>query len=96
MKTIDLRNIASSFSSNSDALPLYALIDYAIKNKQPFVLNIDNGIALSSSFLNSSIGEIITTHGLDKLKSCLKLKTSKPQFKRFSSYIQNYTTIYSA
>lgn len=95
MQTIDLRNIAPGFSSNSDALPLFDVLDNAIKNNEKLTLEIDNSLSLSSSFLNSSFGEIISLHGFETFKASFKINTTKTQFKRLSNYVKKYTDVYS-
>jgi hypothetical protein len=96
MQTIDLRNITSGFSSNSDALPLFSVLDKTIKNNEKLTLEIDNSLSLSSSFLNSSFGEIISLHGLEAFKASLKINTTKSQFQRLAKYVHKYTQLYSA
>lgn len=90
MKNIDLRNIASGFSSNSDGVSLFTVLNQAIQNNEQVILKVDNEIAMSSSFLNSSIGEIISKYGLNALKESLKIRGSKTQFNRISNYINKY------
>lgn len=95
MKHIDLRKIASGFSSNSDGNSLFNALNQALQSNEKVILKVDNEIAMSSSFLNSSIGEIINKYGLTCLKENLKFNTSKTQFNRISNYINKYTQVYS-
>jgi hypothetical protein len=95
MQTINLRNIAPGFSSNTDAMSLFVVLDKAIKNDKKLILEIDNSISLSSSFLNSSFGEIISLHGYEAFKTTCKINTTKTQFERLANYVKKYTAVYS-
>lgn len=96
MKNIQLKSISHSFSSNNDGMLLFSILDKTIKDKNSILLEIDNEIAMSSSFLNSSFGEILSLYGLDVLKSHIKIKTSKNQFERISNYISKYKSTHLA
>lgn len=96
MKNILLKDTSHSFSSNKDGLILFNIFEKTIKEKSSILLEIDHEIAMSSSFLNSSFGEILSLYGLDVLKSHIKIKTSKNQFERISNYISKYKRIHLA
>ena len=96
MKNIQLKNTSHSFSSNKDGLILFNIFERTIKEKSSILLEIDNEIAMSSSFLNSSFGEALNLYGLDVLKSHIKIKTSKNQFERISNYISKYKRVHLA
>jgi hypothetical protein len=96
MKNIQLKNISHSFNSNKDGMLLFNIFETTIKDKNSILLEIDNEIAMSSSFLNSSFGEVLSLYGLDVLKSHIKIKTSKNQFERISNYISKYRRVHLA
>ena len=86
----NLVDITRSFSSNDDGLRLYIYMDKVIKSKDLVVIKIENDAPMSSSFLNSSFGEILNIHGIKALKSFFKIETSSKQFNRLNIYIQKY------
>lgn len=97
MKTqakISLANIVSNTDTNVEGVKLYCVIAKAIKNDETLILEIDSNVALSSSFLNSSLGGIIDDFSFEELKSFLKIETNKTQFERISSYLTKYHQIY--
>jgi hypothetical protein len=96
MKNIQLKNTSRSFSSNKDGLILFNIFENTIKEKTSILLEIDSEIAMSSSFLNSSFGEVLSLYGLDTLKEYIKIKTSKNQFERISNYISKYSRTHLA
>ena len=86
----NLIDITKSFSSNDDGLRLYIYMDKVIKSKDLVTLKIENDAPMSSSFLNSSFGEILSNHGKEALKSFFKVETSNKQFDRLNIYIKKY------
>jgi len=91
MNIVILNNIVNDTSSNSEGEKLFNVLESSIKQNQEVVLNIGPEEALSSSFLNSSIGRILELYGLDKFKSLFKFKGSLNQFERLSKYIKHYS-----
>ena len=99
MKTqtrISLTSIVSNTETNTEGIRLFCVISKAIKNDESLILEIDSNTALSSSFLNSSLGEIIDTYSIDILKSVLRIESSRTQFDRINSYLIKYNDIYSS
>ncbi len=96
MKTLDIRQIVSDFSSNTEGLKLFIALKKEIDNNISVVLLVDKDVTLSSSFLNSSIGAILDDIGINKFKENIKFKGSKTQFNRLSSYINLYNQTYLA
>ena len=97
MKTqtkISLSSIVSNTETNTEGIKLFCVISKTIKDDTLLILEIDSDMALSSSFLNSALGEIIDNYSLDILKSFLKIKSSKTQFDRINSYLTKYNNIY--
>lgn len=97
MKTqtkISLASIVSNTETNIEGIKLFCVISKAIKNDESLILEIDSDTAFSSSFLNSSLGEIIDIYNIDILKSTLRIESSKTQFERINSYLIKYNNIY--
>ncbi len=92
MNTIVLKNLVSNTSSNSQG---FVLFNELKKYKQDVViLEISNDLTLSSSFLNSSIGEYLDTFGLTEFKQNIKFKGSRNQYLRISKYLEDYSRLY--
>lgn len=97
MKTsnqILIKNIVTNTETNVEGVKLYCVVDKFLKEDLNIILEIENDMVLSSSFLNSSLGSILDKYGLDKLKNSLKLKCNKSQFERISTYLYKYNHIY--
>ncbi|MDI5894139.1 STAS-like domain-containing protein [Flavobacterium algoritolerans] len=91
---ISVKNIVSNTETNVEGIKLYCVLDKSLKEKHIITLEIENDMQLTSSFLNSSLGNIIDNYGFNILKSNLKLKCSKAQYNRLSSYLYKYNDIY--
>jgi len=75
MKTekIIIKDITSGTTSNIDGLTLRIAIDSSLKVGDNVLLSFEGINTISSSFLNSSIGEIVDQHGFDILKDRIKI-----------------------
>lgn len=89
-----LSSIVSNTETNSEGVKLFCVIAKAIKNEESILLEIDSDMTLSSSFLNSSLGEVIDNYSLDILKTYLKVQTTKTQFERINTYLNKYNNTY--
>jgi hypothetical protein len=96
MKTIVLKNIVSNSSSNEEGIILFDLLKDAYLKNEQILLDVDSNLAMSSSFLNTSIGSFLDNYGLPKFKETFKFKGSKNQFQRLSNYISTYNELYLA
>lgn len=92
MKTIKVKDITNGTFTNEDGLSVYNAIDSAISEKDSIILSFEGITSLSSSFLNSSFGEIIEKFGFDFLKNKIKITKYTPQL---SILIMNYIKSYS-
>ena len=73
MKTIYLSNIVIDTYTNSAGYSLYLELEKYISKGKKVILSFKNATPTSSSFLNSSIGEVIDKFGFDSFKSQIKL-----------------------
>ena len=75
MKTIqiDIKSITKATFSNADGLSLKTAISNALVDGNSVVLSFSNIDSVSSSFLNSSLGDIIDNFGFDVLKNRIKI-----------------------
>lgn len=80
----------TSTITNSDAVGLCIAMKNAILNGDAIVLSFHGVTTLTTSFLNSSIGEIIEEFGFDALKGRLSLVDYTPAIgKAITDYISN-------
>jgi hypothetical protein len=89
-KLINILEITPSTITNSDAVGLKVAMKNAILNGDAIVLSFHGITTLTTSFLNSSIGEIIDEFGFDALKGRLSLIDYTPAIgKAVTDYISN-------
>jgi hypothetical protein len=87
---IVVKDLVKGTSTNSEALPLFHAIDSAFGLNKTVTLSLKDCSAMSSSFLNSSIGEIIEKYGIDNLKGRLSIIDYTPvTAKIFKNYIES-------
>lgn len=88
--TIKVSDYTVSTITNSDAVGLRIALKDAILNEDAVVLSFHGITTLTTSFLNSSIGEIIEEFGFDTLKGRLSLIDYTPAIgKAVTDYIGN-------
>lgn len=94
MKVITLNNVLSDTGSNAQGNVLFNLMKQY--HNEVVVLEIAGDLSLSSSFLNSSLGQFIDCFGLQTFKSNVKIRTNKNQFARVSKYVNDYAEMIKA
>lgn len=94
MKTLILKNIVKNSSSNEQGMILFDSLQNAFLSKDSLILYVDSDLSMSSSFLNTSIGQFLDKYGLNSFKQTVKFKGSKNQFSRLSDYINKYSGLY--
>ncbi len=94
MKTLILKNIVKNSSSNEQGMILFDFLQNAYLSKDSLILYVDSDLSMSSSFLNSSIGQFLDKYGLNSFKQTVKFKGSKNQFSRLLDYINKYSSLY--
>lgn len=70
-KVIIVKDVVSGTSTNAEGTPLFVLMDSAIKDNKVIVLSLKSCPAMSTSFLNSSIGTLVERYGMSLLKNRL-------------------------
>ena len=89
-KIIGIKDVVLGTFSYDDAVPLRMLMEESLKNGDSVVLSFDGVHTLTSSFLNSSIGEIVDSFGFDTLKGRVSLTNYAPSFASvITSYIND-------
>ena len=96
MKHLILKDVVRNSSSNEEGLVLFNILKNAYLSNTKIVLHIDSHLSMSSSFLNTSIGEFLDEYGLDNFKETVKFKGTKLQFERLKNYINKYNSLYLA
>lgn len=94
MKTLILKNIVKNSSSNEQGMILFDSLQEAYLSKNSLILYVDSDLSMSSSFLNTSIGQFLDKYGLNGFKQTVKFKGSKNQFSRLVDYINKYSSLY--
>lgn len=94
MMTIDLNKEVVNTGSNEQGDILYNHLVEALNKKESVKIIIDNGMSLSSSFLNSSFGRYLETHGFETFRQNIRFVTTKNQFSRIKKYISLYKELY--
>ena len=78
--TLFIKDIVQDTYSNASGYALLTILkDYLNKNKS-IVLSFKDSTPTSSSFLNSSIGELLDDYGFDKFKKMVSGTESIPHF----------------
>jgi hypothetical protein len=90
---IKVLDIVSSTTSNSDGFQVFLIIDNLIVRGNNVSLSFKDSPAVASSFLNSSIGELIEKHGYQSVKNRLKMTGfSKSNADTVKRYLQLFNT----
>ena len=78
IQEIKLMDVVSGTSSNAEAMALYIQMDKAIGSGRKIRLSLHNSTSMSSSFLNSSFGELFDKYGMGVIREHLTLIDFKP------------------
>lgn len=91
MKTIiRITDTCPSTITNADAIALKVEMESVLKGGDAIVLSFRGVTTLTTSFLNSSIGEIVEEYGFDALKGKISLTDYTPAIgKAITDYITN-------
>lgn len=71
IKTLSLHDIVEGCATNSEGFRLFNVLDVEIAAGRKVKLSFENSHPMSSSFLNSSIGNLIEKYGIDMIKENL-------------------------
>lgn len=77
-KKIVLNDLVDGTSTNANALPFFMELKQALAEGLELEVSFEGCPAPSSSFLNSSIGEILDTYGYDRFKQYIRLTHLRP------------------
>jgi len=92
MKTLRINEIVSGTSTNADGLSLRLKLQPFFKSNEPVHLSFAESFAMSTSFFNSSFGELIDEFGIDKFKAIVKpTEITKSNYDLVKKYINMHT-----
>lgn len=78
MAQISILDLTKGTLTNEDAIPVKNALTNSLKKGEKVVLSFKGVNLISSSFLNSSIGEIISEFGILALKNKIKITNYTP------------------
>ena len=70
---INLMDKVNGTSTNIEGLTLYAVLSREIESGNIIKLSLKESTPMSSSFLNSSLGELVDRYGIDVFKKHVRL-----------------------
>jgi len=87
---IKLKDIISETYTNTSGFALFTILNNNFSKEDKICISFKETSPISSSFYNSSIGELIEIHGFENVKSKLKFTDlSKPQFQILTRFLEN-------
>lgn len=90
--TLSIVDVVHGTSSNADGDKLFATVASFVRAGQIVRLSLKGVTPMSTSFLNSSFGELIDEFGLDAVRSQVKLVEYVPsQAMRIKEYIDTFS-----
>jgi len=92
---LNVKSLVTDTSSNAAGHILFNMLEKYVEFNQEVTLEIDSDLTLSSSFLNTSIGEYLDKYGIEAFKKNIKFKGNRNQFNRILIYISNYEKLYA-
>ena len=85
---IKIKDIVRGTSSNTEGFTLFTVLSQQIENGSIIKLSLEESTPMSSSFLNSSFGELVDKYGLEKIRSHIRLINYRPvQAERIRKYL---------
>jgi STAS-like domain of unknown function (DUF4325) len=75
---VKVSEVITGTSTNAEGYPLFVVMDKIIENRNIIVLSLKGCSIFSSSFLNSSIGNLLEKYGVAEMKGRLLLTDFTP------------------
>lgn len=86
---VNILDIVSDTFTNTGGLQLFNFLESHIENNNPLTLSFKGSQALSSSFLNSSIGDLVAKYGFEAFKRNIKpIELTKTQADMLKYYFE--------
>ncbi len=83
----NLIDVVDDTVTNAEGFRLFTFLDDFIRHERVVELSFKDAHALSSSFLNSSLGELIANYGFEKFKTYVKIVDIKQSI---ANQLRNY------
>lgn len=97
MKTIYLKDTVAGTGTNAEGFSLYILLKTYFDTNEVVFVSFANTTAMSSSFFNSSFGELIEKYGLNKFREIVRpTEITKSQMELIRKYINWHTQNYKS
>lgn len=94
MKTLVIKKLVTGTSTNSEAVALYVEMKKSADLNDSIILSFAGIDYVSSSFLNSSVGEFIETYGFDVFVKNIKFTDcNKDLATMIKSYVTKFKTL---
>lgn len=90
--TINLMDSVSGTSTNMEGCTLFAVISKELESNNTIRLSLKDATPMSSSFMNSSFGELVDRFGMETFKNNIRLINYTPSQ---AEYIKHYLTMVS-
>jgi len=91
MKTVVLNKKIDGAYSNADGYTLFCILEPSFANNERVEISMLGFPLMSSSFFNSSFGELIQKYGYEKFKSSLRFTNiTRQQANQIKSYVGLY------
>ncbi len=88
-RTIKLMDCVNGTSTNNDGFGLFIEVSKAFTEGDTVKLSLEGSTSMSSSFLNSSFGELVEKFGMDAIRKQLRLVDFKPsQAEQIKKYLE--------
>ena len=88
---IKFTDVANNAATNEEGLKLFIAISNEIKKGNDVCLSLLGCPPMSSSFLNSSFGELIDSHGVELIRHSIRLINYKPSYAtRIADYMDSH------
>lgn len=91
---IKLKDIVSDTYSNASGYSFYITLRPIFENDNQTNISLEGVSAFSTSFLNSSFGQLIDEYGLDKFKKTLKISNlTKVNGDMIRNYVNSFSSL---
>jgi hypothetical protein len=96
MDLIKVNEIVQDTYTNQEGFKLYTKLKVYLDEIRPVAISFMDTTPLSSSFFNSSFGEVIDKHGINVFKDLIKIRDiTKSQAEQLRNYIKTHQDLVS-
>ena len=92
MQQVILKDLVQDTYTNASGISFAIQLEKYIKKEEPVEISISGTSPISSSFFNSSFGDLIEKYGYDKIKQLIKFTgVNASQGKLLRNYFDGYS-----